>query len=517
MNKIYTLLSVLLISSCQLLSLEPDFVTPETTYKTEDDVLAALTGTYNALMGRYNRLYNGPYYTHMSVSDEFYFTSYQPAQDIRIYSFDASDTEVQKMWAGLYQCISRANYLIHHVAKSGLDSEKVMAYVGEAKFLRAYSYFLLVTQFGSVPMPLEPTFSPDSRYFLPQSSIREIYAQIEKDMKEAEAVVLDITDLPTNERISVTGVQAVLARVYMSMAGQPLMETARYKDAAEYCEKVISSEMHDLNPDYKQIFINQIKNISEPKECIWEIAAHGNNLSGEVQAGQLGIVNGISCVSEEVGYSSGSIRTPIKLWNSFMGENDTRRDWCIASYYYKQKEGTLDVEKIDWPDTKIWERYPGKWRREYEEGVKAKSFNSTNFPVIRYADVLLMKAEAMNAIRKGPNYEAYLLVNQVRKRALGKDAAGYELPGELDYQQFLDAIKKERMVELCFEGIRKTDLLRWGDLIGNVREMGKGLKEYFPNNSYYLVGENISERNLFFPIPTAEYSMNKNIKQNNGW
>ena len=514
--------ALLMLASCNALTLEPDFSTPDYSYKTEDEVETALIGTYNALMGRYNRLYNGPIYTFLSVSDEFYYRSYQPAQDVRIYSFDASDVEIQKLWAGLYQCISRANYLLYYTDKSGLDTDVVKTYVGEAKFLRAYCYFLLVTHFGSVPMPLKPTFSPDSRYFLPQSSIADIYTQIEKDMKEAEATVSDITELSVNERISKTGVQAMLARVYMSMAGEPLEDVDRYQDAADYCEKVISSGKHSLNPVYEKIFINHIQNVSEPKECIWEIAAHGNNLDGSTQAGQLGIENGISCINEDVGYSNGSIRITQKLWDSFMPEGDLRRDWCVASYYYKQRSNDSDeVDKVDWADTKIMERNPGKWRREYEQGSKAKSFNATNFPAIRYADVLLMKAEAINAVRRGPNYEAYMLVNMVRRRAAGlpvdQPSTQVDLEETLNEATFLSVVKKERMAELCFEGVRKLDLVRWGELVENVREMGQTLKEYFPNNSYYLVGANISERNVLFPIPTAEYSMNKSIVQNKGW
>lgn len=511
---------LLCLSSCSL-DLKPDFTTPEWSYSTEKDVEAALYGTYNALMGRYNRLYNGPIYTYLSISDEFYYRSYQPARDVRIYSLDASEVEIQKLWAGLYQCISRANYLIHYTQQSAPDTDAVKAMVGEAKFLRAYCYFLLVTNFGSVPMPLEPTLSPDSRHFLPQTPTEGIYAQIVKDMKEAEETVHDIGELTTNERISKTGVQAMLARVFMSMAGKPLEDTARYEDAEEYCEKVISSGKHELNPDYSSIFINHITGVCEPKECLWEIAAFGNNLDGTAQAGMLGIENGISCINETVGYSGGSIRISMKLWKSFMGDNDLRRDWCVAPYWYKTVPNTLEVEKTEWAADKIRERNCGKWRREYETGTKAKSFNATNFPALRYSDVLLMKAEAINARRKGPNYEAYQLVDKVRRRAAGLPVdtpdPTVDLAETLDEAGFLKAVKNERMAELCFEGIRKTDLVRWGELVEDVREMGADLKSYFPNNSYYLVGENISERNVLFPIPVSETSMNKQIIQNKDW
>jgi uncharacterized protein (DUF1919 family) len=89
-------------------------------------------------------------------------------------------------------------------------------------------------------------------------------------MQQAEKLVNDIDDFSYNERISKTGVQAILARVFLKMAGAPLKDVARYKDALDYANKVILSNKHSLNPNYKQIFINHTQDINEKKECIWE-------------------------------------------------------------------------------------------------------------------------------------------------------------------------------------------------------------------------------------------------------
>ena len=101
--------------------------------------------------------------------------------------------------------------------------------------------------------------------------------------------------------------------------------------------------------------------------------------------------------------------------------------------------------------TQIYNRNPGKWRREYEIGQKARLFNSTNFPVVRYSDVLLMKAEAENEVN-GPTDEAYDAINQVRRRAYGKPIhtvdATVDLPADLAKTDFLEEVKKERFREL---------------------------------------------------------------------
>ena len=519
MKKAIIAISVLLCVSCSL-DTTPDFVTPAEAYSTESSVEKALYGVYNALMGQYNRLYTNGIYSYMSISDEFYYISYAASSEMRILAIDASQLEIQRMWEGLYQGISRANYLIGMVEESGLDGEYVAEMVGEAKFLRAYYYYLLVTNWGSVPMPLTPTNSPSTRYFLPQSSINEIYAQIIKDMKDAEATVYDIDEQSSNERISKTGVQAILARVYLSMAGYPLRDVEKNLDVIEYCDKVIDSGKHNLNPDYKQIFINQIQDICESLECIWEVASYGRNLEDKLQAGQLGVENGINCINQEIGYSPGYLRASIYTWQSYDSDSDLRRDWNIAPYRYTQIPGSTDVEKKYWADGKYWERNCGKWRREYENGSKARSYTSTNFPVIRYSDVLLMKAEAINEVKHGPTDEAYELVNMVRRRGYGLPVnvpASCDLPSGLNYSTFTEAIRKERLAELCFEAVRKPDLQRWGIYVESVQKMGNALRVYFPGNTYYRVGENCSERNRLFPIPTSEFSLNKNIVQNNGW
>lgn len=160
--------------------------------------------------------------------------------------------------------------------------------------------------------------------------------------------------------------------------------------------------------------------------------------------------------------------------------------------------------------------------REYETGEKAQLYNSTNFPLMRYSDVLLMQAEAINATNHGPDATACEAVNKVRRRAWGLDP---EVPNALcdvssidSEDDFLEIIMAERQRELCFEGQRKLDLIRWGIYVSTMNEYGReaaadGGSFSYAGNS----GKNVTERNVVFPIPNTELTVNKLMTQNPGW
>lgn len=361
--------------------------------------------------------------------------------------------------------------------------------------------------------------------------MEDIYGQIVKDMQDAEKLVMDIDRLGTNERISVTGVQAVLTRVFMKMAGAPLNGGEKYyEQALVYANLVIGSGKHSLNTDYAQIFRNHSQDINEPEECIWEVGIYGNKIGSEDLAGAVGVENGILCRSEEIGYSGGAIKVTAKLYDAF-GEGDLRRDRSIAEYEYEEKpKDSGNYEKKYWADRKdgdgdrtIYARNPGKWRREEELGKKARQYNSTNFPIIRYSDVLLMKAEAINAINNGPNDEAYKAINEVRRRAYGlpidgADQQTCDLQG-LDYAGFFEAVRNERFCEFCFEGIRKPDLIRWGIYVSTMNALATDVEAHAHKDFKYVAttGRNTTSRNVLFPIPTTELTVNKLMTQNPGW
>lgn len=510
---------LLTVSCSSILDKDPDFVTPSNYYNTEEEMTKALNGVYNRLIDTWGRGYSKGLYSFLVVSDEFFYRNIT-INNIRVMAFDAGNLDVGRFWEVQYEGVNRANLLLKNLEERDLDTDNKRAIKGEALFLRGYYYFLLTTFYGEVPLKLTPTESPSDNY-LPKAKLADIYAQIVKDMKEAEELVHGIEAFTYNERITKTAVQAILARVYLKMAGEPLKDEARYADALAYANKVIDSGKHELNPDFPQIFINHVQDINESKECIWEIGMYGNKVGSVDLAGSLGVEFGILCPDESIGYSNGPTQVPEKLYKAF-DPNDPRRDWCIAPYSFVADAVTKEVVKKPFTDTELYNRNPGKWRREYETGAKARSFTSTNFPVIRYSDVLLMKAEAENVIN-GPTDEAYDAINQVRRRGYGKPIhipdATCDIPAGLDKAEFFQYLQNERYTELCFEGLRKLDLLRWGMYIQTMNEVGNTISTTAPSAFRYAgnAGKNTTARNVVFPIPNTEITVNKLMVQNEGW
>ncbi|MNV59749.1 SusD family protein [compost metagenome] len=134
-----------------------------------------------------------------------------------------------------------------------------------------------------------------------------------------------------------------------------------------------------------------------------------------------------------------------------------------------------------------------------------------------------MKAEAENEVNGGPTAAAYEAINKVRRRAfnkpLGSANAICDIPAGQNKTQFLATIQDERLRELCFEGIRKHDLIRWGIYVKTMNDLGTSISTTAPSAYKYAAnaGKNTTERDLFFPIPTTELTVNKLIEQNYGW
>ncbi len=506
-------------SSCSYLDKEPDFLSPEHYYNKADQIEAALNGVYNRLIDPNGRMYSKGLYSYLAISDEAFYKNIS-INNIRVMQFDAGSLDIGRFWEVLYEGVSRANYLIEYTDRTSLNTPEKKALLGEAYFLRGYYYFLLTSYFGEVPLKLQPTESPNEKP-LGKSSLKQIYDSIISDMKTAEQMVLSSTELGTNERVSKTAVQAVMTRVYLKMAGYPLLDTDRYADALEYAKKVTDSGVHHLNPDYSQIFINHSQDINDPAECLWEVGMYGNKIGTEDLAGSVGVENGILCRDINIGYSGGAMQVTKRLYDSFE-EGDLRRDWVIAPYCYQTDSETGVTTKKFYTEKQIYNRNPGKWRREYELGTKAQMYNSTNFPIMRYSDVLLMKAEAINAVKHGPDAEAYEALNMVRRRAWGLDpntpSTECDLNNIGNEQDFLQAIQRERFREFCFEGQRKLDLIRWGIYVTTMNEYGHEANANGGSFSYAgNSGLNVTERNVVFPIPNTELTVNKLMTQNKGW
>ena len=513
MKRILIILTIIsgAMFSCAPLDTKPkDFVAPQFYFSTEAEINNALTGVYD-ILGNSTILYvgNDGLLTYFDAADQmFHNSSDRPP----VYIYSAADSWPLSLWQTLYRGIERANLLLVNIDKPEMSEEKRKILKGEAQFLRAYYYFVLVQNFGAVPLRTNPTASVSDIYF-ERTPAAEVYDFIYQEMVEAEGLVQPITNFNHAGRVTKSAIQGVLARVSLYMAGIPNNRTEKFKDALQWSAKVIDSKLHDLNPNYAQIFINLIQNKYDTKESIWEVECYTTGATDPYgETGSLGINNGIRQDLTEYGFGGPQYRVHEKYYKLFE-EIDTRRDWNIAPYTFAVNSNP--PVKQFWTATQIYDRFIGKYRREYElVSDKIKNNTGTNFSLVRYADVLLMAAEAENEVN-GPTEKAIGYLNAVRKRAGVKSVTTFT--GKEDFRKM---IQDERSRELGFEGWRRLDLIRWGIFLSTMKALVPYVQQTAPAThraNASRAGQNVAERHIYLPIPLRELSLNKLLTQNPGW
>lgn len=616
MKKQFQFIVVILLSlttSCKkyLDTVPTDFLVPETYYSNETQITAALMATYSELGNTNESTYSRFLSLEAPASNDenFYRTVSTFAS---FYNADAGYAKFSSCWATLYSGINRANSLLENVDKANATQATRDVIRGEALFLRAYYHFILTAYWGDVPLKLASTKSPTDVDIVRTPSA-DIYKKIIEDMTTAEGLVNTITNIGNPGRISKTAAEGILARVCLNAAGR-LNDPSYYVQARTWAAKCIASNLHSLNPDYRQVFINHSADKYDLKESMWEVEFTGTNATVSQEYERFGSTIGITNNADAAapGFMQGIYVSTAPMFNLYLN-NDLRRDWVMAPYYYTSNDAALPI--ISYRNTYIWGRPVAKWRRDYQPQPKVKNFGSTNWPLLRYSDVLLMFAEAENEVN-GPTSDAYNAINLVRQRAFGTGSkvssvtitsanggSGYttiplvtfspsaaangannaatayatitggkvtsitttspgafysavptitiagttgtgaiatatittinintaNLASGLDKIGFFNAIKDERSRELCFEGLRKLDLIRWGIFIPTMKAMAATISATAPSGTNSTLGypglattlssyTNVSDRDVLFPIPTQESTLNKLIGiQNLGW
>lgn len=568
MKTIYLKLSfltllVILLSSCDFLNKEPHELTPETYFNSESELELFLAGVYSPISqeffyGNYYPLYN-------AGGDDLSF--YQRANPpISMMTGDANSTNqyITMYWRGLYEGINRANILIENVNSNQEIQQPIRDRVGaEALFLRSFYYFNLIQGWGDVPFKLESTKSVN-KLSLPRTDKQVIYDQIIKDIETAIPNLYSANN--TNPGyVTKSAAQALLARIYLFRAGEHFRDNSPastevqtyFAKARDWALEVKNSNLHGLTKPYSQIFVDMCQdkyNSTGVKESIWEAELAGNRINQpDFSAGRIGNVLGFGAYGFESstykdkggmlnpGYGYNFIFASLKLYEMYESEGDIERgNWNITPYEYvfsskpkeiagreyyygKNTEGLTDIdgmpvtEQTQSVSDKKKTRCSAKFRRELETLLpKNKNYTPINFPIIRYSDVLLMIAEAENEINNAPTPLAYDCINEVRDRA----GIPVYVSGSMDKDTFRNAIKKERAMELCFEAIRRWDLIRWGDFYTEMQAMRPMVNQDGWGTSYKYAANyyNVSQAYNYFPIPSLEMSVNKEINSNNpGW
>ncbi|ADY51258.1 RagB/SusD domain protein [Pseudopedobacter saltans DSM 12145] len=386
-------------------------------YATEKGLESAMAAVYDRLGALHGTSW---LYSLGLEADEGYFArdGYAGAQH---FDFPTSDSGVLFVWRTLYEGIERANVFLENLDTNPNISESFRNRLrGEALFLRGYYYFILVQSYGGVPLRTTSTGDATDNMEKPRNTVAEVYAQILEDMEAAEKLVPEITEIGHGGRVSKSAARGLLARVCLTMAGYPLKDESKYKVALDWALKVKNSGIHSLNPDFTDVFVKYARDEYDIKESIWEVEYWGNKTDIYTETGYVGYVGQPQNSNTNTGNGFAGVKATPYYYRKF-NDFDIRRDWTIANFTYGNTgPNGFKTVLTTISDANIYNRAVGKWRREFEKLTpKTNGATPQNFPLLRYSDILLMIAEAENAIHDKPTELAYDCINQVRRRAYG--------------------------------------------------------------------------------------------------
>ena len=449
---IILLLLILTIQSCdnQLDIEQNDSITSTTLYNSESGALAGLAGVYSRVVTAYKEAEINALYP-SSYTDEGHYNRVGAFGYIK-NDFSSSDTKLRILWTSYYEGIVSVNTFLIGVRNSDIDETLKQQLIAEGHFLRAFIYFDLEKAFGGkegIPMQLEETIGE----LLPRTSGIDVYKQIIADLELAEKDLPEDADV-TPGRAGKGVARGLLARAYLYIAGEPFNEPGAYEKSKEWSEAIISNSYYQLNSSYQDVFNKLAMEEYDNKEVLFQIGFSFAN-SDVNQSSKLGAVAGMLVHDEGCGKGFALMNATISLLQKYRSDiSDERGLWNVNPYY---------VPRLNDCNTALLNNQflevASKYRRSLESNNTNSSYGAHHWPVLRFSDVLLMYAEAENQINPGSSL-ALNAVNRVRNRA--KATPFTEINEGL--------IQEERMLELCFEGHRKYDLLRWGILEERVNE-----------------------------------------------
>jgi starch-binding outer membrane protein, SusD/RagB family len=464
---------VLFTPGCVELEETPlDFASPDNFYKSVSQIEATFASSMNRLYGEWYG-YSYSYY-HFENDDQIY------GGDL---NFD--DTHGNELWRNHYRAIADINPVIKalnaDVLGTTVDQAMKDELMAQAKFLRGFNYFFLVRMYGDLPLIIETTnvvSDPVSR-----SPITDVYALIESDLQFAVANLPVAWGGTKRGRPSQDAAKAILAKVYITMATAPLNDATAAVKARDMAKQVMDAGNYSLVPNIDEVF--ELTNAYGP-EMMWSFnAAEDDNA------------------------------TPPQIWlpgTMADGWSDIKADKVFSDTYPAQprKDAYLLLEDLDgvaYNDPTGWSWWGGAGIKKflydsYENALRLRSVQ--NYPIIRYADVLLLFAEAENMVNNGPTQAAVDAVNQIINRANGgvPNPADPLLTVGMTQEAFDAAVIHQRSLELAFEHDRWFDLVR---------------KRILRENTLPEYQQNFSENDYLWPIPQADLRLNKDLTQNPGY
>jgi hypothetical protein len=470
-----------------------------TFWKTQADATQGVTAAYNGLMnnGTYGRWLGFAYDIRSDAG-----RSPSPWADLSNFNkFTLGDYDFEvnrELFIHHYQAIFRANQVVDNVPGISMDATLRSRLVGEAKFIRALLYFNLVSLFGNVPL-ITATSTPQD---LPATAApAQVYTQIEKDLVDAAAA------LPTS--YSGADVGRATKGAALALLGKVQLQQLKFAEAAASLQQVVAIPGYDLMTNYADNFTSMAEN---NKESVFEVQFGDRALLASGVRG-LNIAKMIGPCGP--GYCDGRptrwFFDQFSLEMTTTGNVDPRRDVTIFSPTSTDVYGRTYVQRYGPTSTEIYFKKYGEYYLSVDQDWDAP----INYRVIRYADVLLMLAEALNG--QGQTAAAYPHINRVRARA-GLAA----LPAGLTQAQMRDRILHERLLEFGLEGQRWNDLKRY-NLLSSVVKADAGTAACPTVAEPYVAGCDaefstfITNKSELLPIPQTERNLNPNVLQNPGW
>ncbi|MFD2599613.1 RagB/SusD family nutrient uptake outer membrane protein [Sphingobacterium corticis] len=481
---------------------DPNAVTVEDFFETENDVQLAVNGLYQALrngnnLGEGSGLFNEERSDNTGRNDN-QSNAGEPFQ-FNDFSLLASNSFLKSHWSNMYNGISRCNTLLSHIDKVSFTNQDLKKrYIAEAKFVRALLYFHMVRKFGDIPLS---TVEITSKQQADQLAFREkesvIYQQIIADLTDA----LD-SNLPNTQkeyavgRTSKAAVNAILGQVYLTIGAtvaegrQENLTKAEQYLAASYGMRTFG-KLNEI--PYDEVF--DVDRKMDCKELIFQIQhIQGNQLySSSIARNNQARGETINSKFNATGVGGNVKRDLVNDYEA----NDTRKAFSIKF--------AADVNVNDWFITKF---------RDNSDGAGVQGWGGNDWILIRYADVMLLLAETK--MHLGKDAEAIALLDEVRERAGLPNYATSRMDANYSakYPTLKEAILHERRVELAFENHR------WFDLIRNYD--AQGLVNYFKakNQADYGIARlsNISTKDRYYPIPFDEYQLDPTrMYQNPGY
>jgi hypothetical protein len=464
-NKVILLFSViaLIVASCKkYLSVDPPYAQDaENYFQTPDDFDRALTGAYDMLQGSFMSLWIGEIASDNSIAGGESVNDSQGLHQIDNMTHGGVNNELRNIMRWNYTGITRVNYIMEN--KDNIDFPEKQHILAEARFLRAYYYFELVKFFGDIPLIIDERLGIEEAQQLPRAPKADVYAQIEEDLTFAISILNPVA--AQKGRATKGAAQALLGKAYLYQN--------KYTEAATILDEIRNSGLYSLISNYGDLFSVSNENNSETVFDVQYTGLEGGGygclicLEGNAAPG----FQGIRQYNGPVYGDGNSYNLPTQeLYNAF-SPIDPRRGHTILdieAFIAAQPDPSAITYAIGAGGHTGY--YNNKYiKRQGEIGLPDNDLTSpVNYRVIRYADILLMAAEAH--FHLGNNSVAQQLVNQVRVRA--------GVPGIT--VQSLNDIYKERRFELSGEGHRFFDLVRTGQAAQYIDGFVVGKHELFP-------------------------------------